>query len=85
MSRSAAFCGVMRWSASGSRTGALVMGGTVVAVTVSGSHLILVIWIRLDSADTRLGGALRRALRESVPGPLISDVNPVLHARVQLG
>ena len=50
----AAFCGVMRWSASGSRTGALVIRAspsaskdralpTVVAVTVSGGDLVLVI------------------------------------------
>src|SRR5260370_3544237 len=54
MRRSAAFCGVMRWSASGSRTGALVSDAapsqsgvrvrpTLVVSTVSGRHLILAI------------------------------------------
>src|SRR6266516_517510 len=61
MSRKAAFSGVMRWSESGSRTGALVMGrhlfvtGLVqpklTAIKVSGCHLILVIALRSELAD----------------------------------
>src|SRR6201995_1566336 len=58
MNRNAAFCGVRKWSLSGSRIGALVMERhlhlagigclTVVIITVSGRHLVPV--IRADGA-----------------------------------
>ncbi len=65
MNRNAAFCGVMRWSASGSRIGALVMGAapslkqdrvrhTLVSITVSGRHLVSV--IRANGAGFPLSG-----------------------------
>src|SRR5580658_273291 len=85
MSRNAAFWGVMRWSASGSRTGALVMGAspsvaertppTVVAVTVSSYHLILVIHGPVQAhQDPVTGGLARAAARQQpqLPGALHS-------------
>src|ERR1035437_2661809 len=38
MNRNAAFCGVMRWSASGSRIGALVMGGHLLLAGSGAPH-----------------------------------------------
>src|SRR5712691_10716566 len=79
MNRNAAFPGVIRWSASGSRTGALVMRAApsrsrelvrpkLAAIMMSGCHLVPVICVGARAGVPRAGRAPRRHRAVRVPG-----------------